>query len=45
MDHINIKMYCRKIAHVTDDKLLMHFFQESLIEGPLNIEMVRQAHS
>ena len=33
LDHL--RMYCRKMAHVDDEKLLMHFFQESLTEGPL----------
>ena len=33
LDHL--RMYCHKMAHVEDEKLLMHFFQESLTEGPL----------
>ena len=39
-------MYCRKMAaHAHDEKLLMHFFQDSLVEIALNwymnLELVR----
>ena len=33
----HLTMYCRKmVAHAHDEKLLMHFFQESLTEVALN---------